>query len=191
VLINLLDLSGSFEQLMADDGKPYEFALQVVDQYFRDQLGSNSKVIIAQISNTDRSLLWQGSPHELRQQFPTAAAFREFLRSKNDPSGSRVFESVAQTLDYVTSEPSVSRGKAKSAVFVLSDMLDTSTDSEKSKECALRALANYGQHGGTIGFYYVDQLLVPQWRQYATDAGIKRCCVEADIVGKPSLPCFD
>ena len=191
VLTILLDLSGSFESLMADDGKAYEFALQVLDRYFRDQLGTNSKIIIAQISNTDRSLLWQGTPRELRQQFPTAKAFRDFLRGKYDPNGSRVYDAVAQTVNYVLNDPNVSSGKSKSAMFVLSDMLDSTSDSEQSKQRALQALADYGQRGGTLGLYYVDQLLVEEWRQHARDAGIRQCCVQADIVGRPQLPNFE
>lgn len=193
VLAIVLDLSRSFSQLMAEDGKGYEFALLVIDQYFRDRIGTRDKVIIAQISGTKRSPLWEGTPTELRQQFPNAEAFRKFLMRKADPSRSYVHEGVTQVLDYVMADPSVSNGKAKSAMFVLSDMLDSGAgpSSRNSKQKVIDTLTKYGQGGGIVGLYYVDLGLVPEWRQILQDAGLKHCTVQSDIVGKPMLPTFE
>lgn len=191
VLAILLDLSGSFAHLMAEDGKAYDFALIVMDRYFRDRIGTNDKMIIAQVSGTDRALLWEGTPLDLRREFPSADAFRDFLLSKADPGGSLVHEGLARTVEYVTSDPQVASGKAKSAIFVLSDMLDNGPDGRESQERAARALAAYSQKGGVVGLYYVDQSLVAQWRQILRDAKIPDYCVECEIVGKPPLPSFE
>ncbi|QDT43497.1 hypothetical protein Pan241w_35980 [Gimesia alba] len=186
----LLDLSGSFEHMMCDDGKAHQFAMRVLDHYFRERLGNNDKLIIAQISGTERSLLWEGTPLQLRREFPSAKAFGEFLRSKSDPRGSLVHDSIAHTVEYVASDPAVASGRAKSAVFVLSDMLDNGVNQE-SEQRVIGALTEYAQQNGAVGLYYVDQLLVPQWRKNLQDAGIREICVESEIVGTPRLPNFE
>lgn len=47
VLTIALDLSKSFDELMAEDGKAWSFVCQVLDQYFRDRLGHSDKLILA------------------------------------------------------------------------------------------------------------------------------------------------
>jgi hypothetical protein len=183
----LLDLSGSYADLMTKDGKAYRFSLRVADKYLR-RLDSSDRLIITQLSATEKALLWDGSPIALRRSFPTANAFRDFLLSKSDPAGSRVHDGIADTLDYLLASPSVASGKTRSAVFVLSDFVDTAPDSEKSKERLLKSLAAYGRAGGTVGFYWVDQSLVLDWRRHLNDAGIQHFVVESEIVADPPLP---
>ncbi len=190
VLTVLLDMSGSFQHEMTDGGKAHRFNMRIIDRYFRERLGSNDQLIIAQISGDSRSLLWQGTPLQLRKDFPSATAFGEFLRSKTNPQGSLVHDAIASTVDYILADPNVSSGTAKSALFVLSDLADTASSPE-SKERALQSLAAYGQAGGVVGLYYVDQSLVPEWRTNLRLAGIQESCVEADIVGTPTLPRFE
>jgi hypothetical protein len=190
VLIILLDLSGSFHQQMTEGGQAHRFSMQVIDHYFRERIGTNDKLIIAQISGEERALLWEGTPLQLQKDFPSSTAFGEFLRSKANPDASLVYEAIIHTIDYVLSDPSVSSGNAKSAIFVLSDMSDNGSKPE-SKQRALQALAAYGESGGVVGLYYVDQLLVPEWRTILRDAGIPEICVESDIVGRPNLPNFE
>jgi hypothetical protein len=186
----LIDLSGSFSEMMATDGHAYDFLLQILDRYFRDRIGTNDQIVISQISGgTNRSLLWQGTPVELRQRFPTADAFRVFLLSKADAAVSRVYDALSQTVEYTMSDSNVVSGKAKSAVFCLTDMLDTSVD--QSKERAVKALNDYGRMGGVVGIYFCEQGQVAEWRQILTDAGIRNSCVEPEFVGHPKLPSFD
>lgn len=187
----MLDLSGSFSNLMAEQGKAYEFAMQVIDRYFRDRIASNDKIIIAQISGTKRSLLWQGTPTELHRDFPTADDFRKYLLAKADPGGSLVHDGVTHAVQYVLSEPNVANGKAKSAVFILSDMLDNGPSTTESEQRAVTAIADYGRKGGVVGIYYVDQLRVPVWRDHLKQAGIRQFCIESEIVGRPRLPDFE
>ncbi|SRR5712691_5390485 len=193
VLAIVLDMSGSFAQLMAEEGKGYEFAMLVIDRYFRDRIGTRDKIVFAQISGADRKLLWEGTATALRQEFPSANAFRQFLMTKADPSRSLVYDGITQSVDYVLSDPGISSGKAKSALFVLSDMLDTGTgpNADESKQKAKDALASYGRHGGIVGLYYVDLNLVREWRQILQDAGIQHYSVQSEIVGKPNLPSFE
>lgn len=193
VLTILLDMSGSFSSMMADDGKAYMFVCQVVDKYFRDRLGTHDRLILAQLSGTERALLWQGTPFDLRQDFQSASAFRDFLMAKADPRSSRIHNGIAQAVTYSLEDPVVAEGKGKAAVFVLSDMLDNSPDSELSKERAIKALTEFGQKGGVVGLYYLDTLMCAEWRQILRDAKMSptHFRVEPDIVGRPSLPNFD
>ena len=190
VLAILLDLSGSFTELMTKDGKAYRFAMRVADKYLR-RMDSNDRLIISQLSATNKALLWDGSPIALRRSFPSANAFRDFLLSKSDPNGSRIHDGIADTLDYLLALPGVQSGKTKSALFVLSDMIDNAPEPEKSKERLLQALAAYGRAGGGVAFLWVDSSLVLPWRTHLKDAGIAHFAVESEIVVDPPLPTFE
>lgn len=182
-------MSGSYAHLMTQDGKAYRFTLRVADKYLR-RMDPNDRLIITQLSATEKALQWDGSPIALRRSFPTANAFRDFLLSKSDPAGSRVHDGIADTLDYLLANPRIASGKTRSAVFVLSDFLDNAPDSEKSKERLLKSLAGYGRAGGVVGFYWVDQSLVLEWRRQLNDAGVQHFVVESEIVADPPLPNF-
>src|SRR4051794_13995032 len=62
IVVIAIDMSGSFADLMARDGKAYEFLMRVVDKYFRNSVGSSNRIILAQLSATNRALLWDGTP---------------------------------------------------------------------------------------------------------------------------------
>lgn len=193
VLTIVLDMSSSFQELMAEDGKAWEFVCQVVDKYFRDRIGRSDKLILAQLSASDRALLWRGTPLQLRQEFASASDFRDWLAARTDPNGSLIFDGVAQAVEYTLAEPAVASGKGKSAVFILSDMIDSSPDRDEAQERALKALGELGRKHGVIGLYYVDVRLCSTWRSLLRDAGLPdtHAHVEAEIVGSPALPNFN
>lgn len=191
VLVIVLDLSGSFKDFMAEEGKAYDFALQVLDRYFRDRIGTPDKLVIAQISGEKRTLLWEGRPIDLRRDYPDPNAFRKFLLAKSNAGGSLVHEGITHALEYVTTDPAVSSGRAKSAFLVLSDFADNGSAGTDSEQRAVDALTAYGKMGGAVGFYYVDQHRVSRWRAHLRNAGIKQFCVESEIVGRPSLPSLE
>jgi hypothetical protein len=190
VLTIVVDLSGSFVQKMAEDGKAYDFTLRVVDRYFRDRIGTNDRILIAQISGADQALLWEGTPVDLRHEFPSAPAFRSFLQSHAIQSGSLVHAAMTSALQHVMTDHRVARGQTKSALFVLSDMMDNGGDAE-SERLLMQELTDYGRCGGVVGLYYVDHPLVAVWKRRLNDAHIKHFCVESEIVAKPPLPSFD
>lgn len=191
VLTIVLDMSGSFTNLMAYDGKAYQFAVAVVDRYFRDRIGSQDILIIAQVSGTDRSLLWEGRPSELRKEFPSPEKFRDFLLENADSSASLIHEGMVQSIRYMMNDDCVKTGKAKSAMFVLSDMLDTQDKGGDVNPELAQALADFGGCGGMMAVYYCDSRLVPVWQQRLSDAGINHYRVESEIVRTPVLPSFD
>src|SRR5438876_8721593 len=120
LVVIAVDMSGSFADLMTRDGKGYEFTMRVADRYFRNSIGSNNRLIIAQLSATDRALLWDGTPVQLRQDFPSANEFRQFLLKKSHPAGSRICDGLADAMACVLTDPSVAGGKTECAVFALS-----------------------------------------------------------------------
>src|SRR5205823_82985 len=78
-----VDMSGSFADLMTRDGKAYEFTMRVCDNYFRQSIATKNRIVIVQLSALDRQpLLFDGTPVQLRQSFPSATEFRDFLLKK-------------------------------------------------------------------------------------------------------------
>ena len=55
VVVVGIDLSGSFLELMAEQGKAWEFLLRVIDRYLRG--GANEKLILVQLSGNTRALI--------------------------------------------------------------------------------------------------------------------------------------
>lgn len=187
----LVDLSGSFAGLMAEQGKAYEFTLALIDRYFRERIGTPDTLVIAQISGNKRALLWEGRPLDLRKEFHSGAEFREFLLQKADPQTSLVHDGIANAIEYTLADPSVQSGKAKTALFVLSDMLENGPHMEESIERLRGALAAYGKRGGVVGLYYVNSDLVSCWRSELAAAGLRDYQVSSEIVRKPPLPTFE
>lgn len=188
VLTIVFDMSGSFSELMAEDGHGYDFALSVMDEYFRSRSVLRDKIILAQLSGTERSLLWEGTPLQLRRDFPSPEAFRDFLIKKSEPDYSFVNSGLAHIVEYVSAIPRVRNGNAKSAIFVLSDMNDNSGNSAQGLHRLENALADYSESNGTMALYYVDQLHVFDWKQTLEQCGLIDCHVESQIVGHPQLP---
>ena len=192
VLTIAIDMSSSFQPMMADDGRAWAFVCQVVDKYFRDRIGRNDKLILAQLSASDKAVLWRGTPLQLRQEFASGAAFRDWLVSRADPNGSFLYEGILQAAEYTLADPIVASGRGKSAVFVLSDMADNSENSGKKRQQAVDALAEVGKNRGIVGLYFVDVRLCPTWQRLLRDAGLDatQAHVEAEVVGQPLLPSF-
>jgi hypothetical protein len=185
-----VDLSGSFAVPMAEQGKAHEFVLRVADTYFRNSIGTNNRIVISQLSGVDRPLLWDGTPVQLRRDFPSAAEFRDFLLKKSNPGGSRIFDGVSDVLDYAVSDPGVRKGKTRAAVFVLSDFIDNLSGKDSENRLA-QSLQAFGKTGGIVGFYFLDHAQVPTWRGHLSRSGIRQWVCESEIVAYPQLPTFE
>jgi hypothetical protein len=192
IVVIAIDLSGSFADRMTYDGKGYAFTMRVADNYFRNSIGTKNRIIIAQLSAPNRQpLLWDGTPIELRQDFPSATEFRNFLLSKSHPAGSRIHDGVADALDYVLSDPGVAKGKTRSALFVLSDFEDNAPNLEQSEKRLAKGLSDFAKKNGVVGFYFLEHSRVPLWRQHLQQSGIKNWVCESEIVAYPPLPVFE
>lgn len=192
MVVIAVDLSGSFADRMTRDAKGYEFTMRVVDNYFRNSVGTKNRIVIAQLSAPGlQSLLWDGTPIELRRDFPTASDFCGFLQKKSHPAGSRIHDGVADAIDYVLSDAGVAKGKTRSALFVLSDFDDNIPGTMQSEQRLVKGLKAFGQKNGVVGFYFLEHGKVPTWRQHLQQSGIKNWVCESDIVAYPPLPSFE
>ncbi len=188
ILAFVLDTSGSFSDKMF--GGPelgYKFFVRSSEQFFRNRMDPNDRIVISQLSANDRTLLWEGAPQGLRHRFGSSAVLQKFLKDKSDPVGSRVYAALADTLDYIYALPGVSEGKTKVCVVVLSDMLD-SGGLASDRERMVQALKQIARTKGSIGLYWVDQSCLNECRQCLADSGIEHYVVESDIVDDPGLP---
>lgn len=188
VVLIAIDVSGSFGEFMAEDGKAYEFALSAIDRYFNDRVGSNDQIIITQLSGSD-PLLWQGTPHQLRKDFRDPKAFRDYLVAHADQQGSRINDGLAESLDYVLSTYSLAHGNAKTVALILSDMVDNQPDQQASDQRLIDALTRYARRGA-IGFYFCDQSRLADIRKKMQKAGVRWYILEGDIHGNPPIPSF-
>jgi hypothetical protein len=191
VVAIVFDLSPSFDEKMTKDGVAFEFSMRVLDQYFRDSMGSTDYLIISQISAINhKPVIWQGTPLEMRQRFPTPESFNAFLKSKSGSLWSPIYEGMTNVIRYMMTEPSIRSGKAKSAVLVLSDMEDNGAAQWKQK--VQEAIGDYAKNGGIMGLYYVrDDKIARGWRKYLEKSGMRKFEVQADFVEQPALPDLD
>ncbi len=193
VICLTIDLSGSFLSQMAESGKAYDFAMRLIDKYYRNKTTTTDKIILCQVSGgTDKCLLWEGTIRDLRREFSTAGQFRDFLLRHANPNGSHVHDGLANVVDYLAEDSRIESGEAKLGLFVLSDMLDNSPDPQKSQERLAQSLQKLGGSAkNVVCLYYVHQQLVGPWRQQLKACGLKTSRVESEIVGKPTLPDFE
>src|SRR5437867_608082 len=77
VLAVVVDMSGSFSaEMQSGSGRAHRFLMRAVDLFFRNRIGEgNDRIIISQVSGTERALLWDGTPRGLRQEFTSAKSF--------------------------------------------------------------------------------------------------------------------
>lgn len=186
----IVDLSGSFQHQMANEGHAYRFIQDLCDKYFLNSLGTNDRLVIGQISGEGDALLWEGTPLALRQDFPTPEAFRDFLLARSNSGGSKVTESMVKTLEYLL-DRSPTTSSTNRAIFVLSDMIENSSEPTMDEKRAVELIGDYSKSGGIVGMYFVHQTLVGRWRENLRQAGVANFFVESDIVSRPTLPSFE
>ncbi len=200
VVLVLVDMSGSYDELMAEKGKAFELVSEILAKYFRGRAGSgtNDRIILGQLSAAEKpAMLFDGTPLEMRRQFPTPAAFRDWLKQHSDARGSRLHDGIREGVKYVMAQPGVAEGKTKSAIFVASDMDDNASDESgpanyKSINKLLGELKGYAQAGGNIALLYVEPPRCEQWRTDLRACGFKsgHFAVESAIVQKIAVPDF-
>lgn len=191
MIINVaVDLSGSFEEMMVTNGMAYQFLIELIDRYYIGRIGSKDRLILSQISGSDKPLLWEGSPFQLRLDYPTPDKFREFLLSKSDRNSSRVYESIGKSLNYMLRQPVVAHGRAQCGLFVLSDLVDSSTNKVAGEELVMKSLKRFAKVGGIFAFYFVDQGEMPKWMDRFEAAGFHDVILMGYVNGHPPFPEF-
>lgn len=192
-----LDVTGSFQQEMlgtdnGQEGRAFKTFLRVRDRFFKDREQSKDRFIITRIAGSKKALLLDAIPQSFQERFPDAKSFRNFILSVPDPGGSRVYDSLRDSIDYMILQHR-NAPKLKSMILIWSDMDDNRPDfgPEKSKQMLIDSLREYAALGGTIGIYGCELSAAPEWGRLLKDCNFRHFIVEADIRDNPKLPIFE
>jgi len=195
VLAITIDLSGSFSRDWQADGKAHRLFTNLIGQFFNSGTGTDSRLIIGQISGNGNMLLFDGTASEFMRKFKSPEAFNQFLASNSDPAGSKVYESFSQVLRYVNSIPEA--GPSTRMMLVsLSDLLDNDAsfnDWDDVSDALETPLSEFASRGGGVAMYFVNRNEKPKWRSFLQSAGFKpgTFAIETGLVESPQLPSFD
>ena len=161
----VIDLSSSFAEEMFIDrfvtneaegtyidtvGKTFKFLLSVLSK-----LDFEDRITLCQISADENAVLWEGNLVQIRRDFPDPIAFYKFLKTKSNPDGTLLYDALNRSIKQSLSHD------GKRSIFVLSDMLDTDPNGAAKIPELRSLLEEYAKSGGMIGFFYVNQDLVP------------------------------
>jgi len=192
VLAIVIDMSGSYSEMW--EGKAFSLFLEISDRYFQ-AMGTETRLVIGQLSGNDNVLLFEGKPSDLRKKFRSPAEFAEFLKAAADPNSSRVYEATRRTLDYVGSISGVGP-KTKLLTVILSDMQDSEFHPSLSGvalDQLKESLQRYADRGGSLALYYVDESERSRWDTLLRNAGFTtgRYIIEGSLTSSPRLPSFE
>ena len=190
-----IDLSGSFSRDWQADGKAYRLFTNLISQFFNDGIGTDSRLIIGQISDSGDMLLFDGTATEFMRKFHSPETFNQFLASNSDPAGSKVYESFSQVLRYVNSI-SEAGPSTRMMLVSLSDLLDNDAsfdDWDDVSDALETPLSEFASRGGGIAMYFVDRNEKPKWQSLLEASGFKpgTFAIETGLVESPQLPSFD
>ena len=186
VVAILMDTSGSFQSLMfGQDGRAYEFCMETAKD-FREEIGDDGTVLLAQLSGNDDPLLWEGTPQQLMSSFSSAENLRDFIRSKSDPNASRLFGGLADAMAYLRG---VSGPDTILCVVVLTDLIDNSPTQKEDRKRLVEELRRFNKPQNCIGMYYLATKEMQVCRELFAEAGLDGAA-EGKIVHKPKRLVF-
>lgn len=193
VLVVGVDLSGSFANDFSE--RAYPLLLNVMQKFFVAQMGSNCKVVLAQISAQEDAVLFEGTPRDLRRRFSDPDALSKFLLANSKPDGSPVFESMKKMLHYVNQMADID-SETKVLSVVISDLNNSDEGQaawKKKGESMLAELKVYQKLGGALALFYVDREQVDLWKRIFAAAKFEpgMFMISNDLVEDPQLPTFD
>jgi len=184
----VVDMSGSFSTTLEERG--FRLFMQLSEHYFTESMGSNSKLVICQLSGNEQVVLFEGQPDDLRNRFQSPEEFVEFLKEKSDPGSSRVFDATRRSVDYVSSISGVTEN-TRLLTVILSDMQDSEYNPSSRQEL-MTSLTSYREQGGGLALYFVDSNQMSIWQGIIDEAGFPRShyVIENELVATPQLPHF-
>ncbi|QDV61990.1 hypothetical protein Mal65_11180 [Crateriforma conspicua] len=189
----LIDMSGSFAD--AWEERAYELFIELSESYFTEAMGTNNRLVISQLSGNDRVVVFEGAPVDLTRQFRSPEELNQFLKKKSDPSRSRVYASVSETLDYLSSMDGVTE-RTRLMTVVMSDLRDSESDQEKRNRIGqemVESMNDYRNRGGALALYFVASDEVPRWKDILDRAGFleSQYVIQNELTRRPQLPRFD
>ena len=192
-LVLNVDLSQSFANDFGD--RAFPLLMKVTTEYFQSQAGAECKVVIAQTSANDDTILFEGTPRQLRSRFNSPDQFSTFLLSKSDPNRSPIFRAFGNTIAYANDMPDVDESTTLLTVMI-SDMVESETDDAKRKADGrqmLRELEAYRESGGGVALYFVSLKEVDRWNRIFESAGFERgqYVIANTLADDPPMPSLD
>lgn len=192
VLAISADFSGSFSELM--DQRGHELFMNLMSQFVSEEIGSESRIVLGQISGGGETVLFEGKPADLRKKFGTPERLRDFLRGRTTPTSSRVLESTSDILDHVCNMHGVT-SNTRILTVILSDCRDSEKDIARKEELTARAtssLERYEELGGCFAIYFCARSEIENWASVLQSCGFDqgRFIIEAEIAESPRLPEF-
>jgi hypothetical protein len=189
----VVDMSGSFATNW--DDRAYKLFLELMDQFFTEGIGVESRVVIGQLSGNENAVLFDGRPEELRSQFRSADELNAYLQKHSDPGSSPVFQATDRSVSYVTAMQGITPNTRLMTV-VLSDMIDTACTVDERRETGndmLKTLKKYRKMGGGLALYFVAPHEMKRWQQIINMAGFEpgTYVVESSLIARPELPRMD
>lgn len=186
ILAVVPDMSGSFTSIMSEHGWP--FMTTLLRNFKRDLAGEDkTRIVIGQISGVPQGPIFDGSLRSFGKKMGGASDFHGFIRSHANLGGSRVFDSIRETVEYATQFVGPD---TRAGVFILSDM-DNTIGAPDAEEKLVQAFAAWGKKGGSVGMYWVDLDKVAKWRENLRRAGVKNFVVESKIAADPTFPSYE
>jgi hypothetical protein len=165
--------------------------LEVHDRFFRSrQADSKDRFILTRISGSKRSIILDAEPQSFQERFPNPDTLRQYILSLPDPGGSRVFDSLKDSADYLVLQHKNNR-KLKSVLLAWTDLDNNVSDGPNSKEQLVESLREYAHVGGHVAFYGVLLDYVPEWSRILKDCGFKSYVIEPDVRENFKLPVLD
>jgi hypothetical protein len=165
VLVFAVDTSVPYRQHLMTDTGLFEFWIGTINNYFRDRIGHDDKMIITQLSNDCDIDLWHGAPGDFTRTIDSPEALRRLIVTDTKPA-SRPYDALADTISYVLRLPGVSEGRTPAFVVVMSNMMD-----QTSPNKLIESLKRFRQAGGGIGFYWPDTRALPAVDDFMVKAG--------------------
>ncbi len=191
----VIDVSGSFSDDWQKNGRAHQLFMNLMDQFFTESTGLNTRVVLGQISANDDFLLFEGTPQELANRFPSPDVLNQYLREHSDPNGSKVYDATKKMIDHLVEIPEVTE-RTRMLTVVLSDLKDSEKDKSlwrKSGNAMLDSLKKYSKAGGGVALYFVADDEKPRWRKILKQAefALGTYVLEGRLSETPQLPKLD
>lgn len=189
----VVDMSGSFAGSW--EQRAYPLFLELSDQFFTENAGGESRIVLCQLSGKREVVLFEGSPADLRSRFRSPKELNQFLVEHSDPSDSPVYEATDRALNYVSSMSGIT-DQTRVLTVILSDMADAEHDNQLRRTTGhkmLASLKSYQERGGALALYFVSPTETARWQKILHRAGFASdsYVIESQLVASPQLPRFD
>ena len=195
VLCLVIDLSGSFVDDWQNDSKAHQMFVSVMDDFFNDSMGEESRIVVSQISAQVPYVIFDGTPKDFVQQFPNPEELNRFLIENSNPDRSEVYLSIDKTLSYINQIDGIGPD-TRTLTLVFSDLMDSGLSIKPGSELRQKItdqLSLYAEARGTIAFYFVDEHEKPLWSELLQNNGFDRTTsyIAGQLDRSPQLPSFD